>query len=194
MLQSRPIYKFHGDEGRFFFLAHVKDDHDVGMNQLAARTSLAKEALSHDYQRKIIYDLTNNIEDLYADDIAVRIIKDSGILTPDQISSFLQDWVKEETAKEKEATKQRWLNGWILANNARAIAQMSRHEVEDIDGRAATANKRFLSRVDPSMASRFGYFLNLLTTLREDITNDEYRRLLTEYLDNFLKMVGTEPN
>ena len=38
--------------------------------------SLGEQALQHDYQRKIIYDLTNNIEDLYADDIAVVHVRE----------------------------------------------------------------------------------------------------------------------
>ena len=151
--------------------------------------SLGEQAFKHDYQRKIIFDLTNNIEDLYADDIAVRIMKGEQTLPPNLMSRFLQDWVKSEPAAGKDATKVRWLDGWTMANNARAIGQMARHKVEDLDGRAAAANQQFLSKIDPSIASRFGYFLNLLTNLREDISEDEYRRLLTEYLGNFVKVV-----
>jgi hypothetical protein len=151
--------------------------------------SLGEQALQHDYQRKIIYDLTNNIEDLYADDIAVRIMKDDKTLPPDLMSRFLQDWVKSEPAKGKDATKVKWLNGWTMANNARAIGQMARHRVKDLGGRAAAKNQRFLSKIDPSIANRFGYFLNLLTNLRENISDDEYRKLLMNYLGNFVKMV-----
>lgn len=150
--------------------------------------SLGSRALQHDYQQKIIYDLTNNIQDLYADDIAVQIMKEDRTLPPDLMSRFLQDWVKSESAKGKDTTKLRWLNGWTMANNARALGQMGRQGVEDLGGKAADANQRFLSRVDPSIATKFGYFLNLLTNLREDITSDEYRRLLTDYLGTFVKM------
>ncbi|MDE1854060.1 MAG: hypothetical protein KGI38_10015 [Thaumarchaeota archaeon] len=155
--------------------------------------SLGERALHHDYQRKIIYDLTNNIEDLYADDIAVQLMKDDKTLPPDLMSRFLQDWVKSDLAEGNDATKVRWLNGWTMTNNARAIAQMTRHGVEDLGGKAAAENQRFLSKVDPAIANRFGYFLNLLTSLREDITDDEYRRLLTDYLGNFVSMVENQP-
>jgi hypothetical protein len=151
--------------------------------------SLGEQALQHDYQRKIIHDLTNNIEDLYADDIAVRIMKDDKTLPPDLMSRFLQDWVKSEPAEGKDAIKIMWLNGWTMANNARAIGQMARHRVEDLGGRAAAENQKFLSKIDSSIANRFGYFLNLLTNLRENITNDEYRGLLSDYLGNFVNMV-----
>jgi hypothetical protein len=151
--------------------------------------SLGEQALKHDYQRKIVYDLTNNIEDLYADDIAVRIMKDDKKLPSDLMSRFLQDWVKSEPARVNDPTKARWLDGWTMANNARAIGQMARHNVEDLDGKGAAENQRFLSKIDPSISNRFGYFLDLLTNLREEVTDDEYRRLLTDYLVNFVNMV-----
>ncbi len=175
-------------------LSHIyrmKTGHPSHRAQLVeeAVASLGEQALQHDYQQKIIHDLTNNIEDLYADDIAVKIMKDDKTLPPDLMSRFLQDWVKSEPAEGKDATKVRWLNGWTMANNARTVGQMTRHRVEDLGGRAAAENQRFLSKIDPSIANRFGYFLNLMTNLRENITDDEYRRLLMDYLGNFVKMV-----
>jgi hypothetical protein len=175
-------------------LSHIyrmKTGHPSHNAQVVAEAveSLGERAPKRDYQRKIIHDLTNNIEDLYADDIAVRIMKDDKMLPPDLMSRFLQDWVKSEPAEGKDSTKVRWLNGWTMANNARAIGQMARHNVEDLGGRAAAENQRFLSKIDQSIADRFGYFLNLLTNLRESITVDEYRKLLTDYLRNFVNMV-----
>ncbi|MGA8905699.1 MAG: hypothetical protein WB661_11910 [Candidatus Bathyarchaeia archaeon] len=41
-------------------------------------------------------------------------------------------------------------------------------------------------------SSQFPYFMNLMTNLNEDITEDGYRRLLKEYLGKFLEL--TERN
>lgn len=150
--------------------------------------SLGKRALSHDYQRRIIRDIVNNIEDLYADDIAFQVMKKVQLYTPDQMGSFLQDWVKDEPIKSQDGRRETWFNASIMANNARAIGQMRRLGIEDTDRRAANANKRFLSRVNPSIASQFDYFLNLLTNLREDITEEDHRRLLIDYLNRFLEV------
>ena len=67
--------------------------------------------------------------------------------------------------------------------------------MEDLDRKAAVANQHFLALIDLSIADRYGYFLELLTNLREDIsmTNDEYRGLLSEYLGNFVE-VGRGPS
>ena len=150
--------------------------------------SLGREVLRSGYKQQIIYNLTNNIEDLYADDISIRMMRQGGLVRTDVLSRFLQDWVSEEPAKVPDAIKARWSDSWTMANNARAIGQMARHGVEDVGGRAALANRRFLSLIDPSIADRYGYFLELLTNLREDISSDEYRQLLSEYLRNFVEM------
>jgi hypothetical protein len=96
--------------------------------------------------------------------------------------------VKDEPVKSRDAVKDGWINASIMTHNARAIAQMARHRIEDSGGRAEQANKRFLSQITPSVAGRFEYFRNLLENLREDMTVEEYRALLADYLRKFLEI------
>ena len=153
-----------------------------------AVNNLGKEAVSHDYQQKMIHDLLNDIQDLYADDIAFKVLRNTPILSSGQMSSFLQDWVKDEPAKSGTAARDGWINTSIMTHNARAIAQMSRHRVEDTGGKAEQANKRFLSQISPRIAEHFEYFRNVLANLREDMTNEQYRILLADYLHRFLEI------
>src|SRR2546425_10152667 len=148
--------------------------------------NLGRKTVLRDYQQKIVHDLLNDIQDLYADDISFKILRDSPIMESDQMTRFLQDWVKDEPAKTRNPAMDSWINASIMAHNARAIAQMARHRVEDIDGRAEQANKKFLSQITPRVAGRFEYFRNLLENLREDMTGEEYRKLLADYLSQFL--------
>jgi len=148
--------------------------------------NLGKKTVLRDYQQKIVHDLLNDIQDLYADDISFKVLRNTPIMESDQMTRFLQDWVKDEPAKTRDPTMDSWINASIMTHNARAIAQMARHGVEDIDGRAEQANKRFLSQVTPRVAGRFEYFRNLLENLREDMTGEEYRKLLADYLSQFL--------
>jgi len=148
--------------------------------------NLGKKTVLRDYQQKIVHDLLNDIQDLYADDISFKVLRNSPIMESDQMTRFLQDWVKDEPAKTRDPTMDSWINASIMTHNARAIAQMARHRVEDIDGRAEEANKRFLSQVSPRVSGRFEYFRNLLENLREDMTAEEYRKLLADYLGQFL--------
>ena len=154
----------------------------------AATAQAGDGVATKDYQRKILHDLVNNVEDLYADDIAFKVIREGGLWTPEQASEFLQDWVADAPAESRDAQRARWENAWLLANNARAIAQMGRHGVTDIGGRAAAANDRLLSHFGPAARGHFEYIRALLANLKEGITADEYRALLLDYLGRFLEV------
>ena len=149
---------------------------------------VADGVATKDYQRKVLHDLVNNVEDLYADDIAFKVIREGGFWTPEQASEFLQDWVADAPAESRDAQRARWENAWLLANNARAIAQMARHGIEDTGGRAAAANERLLSLLGPAARGHFEYIRDLLANLREGITADEYRALLLDYLGRFVEI------
>ena len=150
--------------------------------------NLGKNVALRDYQQKIIHDLLNDIQDLYADDISFKVLRNTPIFASDQMTRFLQDWVKDEPSKTRDSVMDGWINASIMTHNARAIAQMARHKVEDAGGRAEQANKKFLSQVSPRLAERFEYFRNLLENLKEDMTPVQYRALLADYLGQFLEM------
>lgn len=150
--------------------------------------NLGRRALSNDYQQKTIRELVNHLEDLYADDIAMKVIRESGFLSEDKLSDFLEDWVKDELVRSDNATRDRWVNSAIMVNNARAIGQMRRHGISDAGGKADATNQRLLHAISPAAAKQFEYFMNLMMTLKEDITEEDYRRLLTDYLNKFLKI------
>ncbi len=143
-----------------------------------------------DYQQKIVHDLLNDIQDLYADDLLFKALCNSPVLSPGQMTEFLQSWVKDTPVRSGNSVQDRWTNTSLMAHNARAIAQMKRHRIEDIGGRAAKANQSFLDQVSPDVAREFDYFGNTLANLREDITASEYRKLLSEYVDRFVGIAG----
>src|SRR5216683_5457226 len=156
--------------------------HDAEVIQHAIERIDAKR-LSDDYQQKIVHDLLNDIQDLYADDISMKVLKKNQILESDQISSFLQDWVKDEPIDSGDPKRDRWVNASIMVHNARALGQMTRHGIEDTGGKAAEVYKRFLSRMPSTAASQFQYFRDLMINLEENMTRDQYRKLLADYLN-----------
>jgi len=48
--------------------------------------------------------------------------------------------------------------------------------------------REFLSQASPAVSGRFEYFRNLLENLREDMNAEEYRKLLPDYLRQFLEI------
>lgn len=150
--------------------------------------NLEKKAVLRDYQQKIVHDLLNDIQDLYADDVSFKVLRNTPMMKSDQMTRFLQDWVKDEPAKSRDPVMDSWINASTMTHNARAIAQMARHKVEDTDGRAEETNKRFLSQISIRVSGHFEYFRDLLENLREDMTAEEYRKLLADYLGQFLEI------
>lgn len=150
--------------------------------------NLGKEHLLHDYQQKIVHDLLNDIQDLYADDISMKVIKKSPIFQQGQINSFLQDWVKDAPVESNNPKIDRWVNASIMVHNARALGQMTRHGIEDTGGKAAESNMRFLSQMPPAASSQFPYFKKLMINLKENMTREQYRKLLSDYLIRFLEV------
>src|SRR3989441_3670377 len=149
---------------------------------------IGKQYLSHEYQQKIVHDLLNDIQDLYADDISMKVLKKNPILESGQMSSFLQDWVKDEPVQSGDSKRDHWTNASVMVHNARAIGQMTRHGIEDTGGKARDSNRRFLSQMPPAAARQFQYFQDLMINLEENMTRDQYRKLLADYLNRFLEV------
>ena len=148
---------------------------------------LGKKRIHSDYQQKIVHDLLNDIQDLYADDIAFQVFRTARAPVLDRVTSFLQSMVTDKSVKSGDRMKDSWVNTSIMVHNARAVAQLARHRVEDKGDKADRANQRFLAQVSPGIAEKFDFFRKLLGNLREGITEDEYRGLLAEYLNQFLE-------
>jgi hypothetical protein len=153
-----------------------------------AVNGLGERALSRDYQRKIIRELVNNIQDLYADDIAMKVFREGRFVSQEQLTSFLQDWVKNEPVKSNDQRKDRWVNVGIMVNNARALGQMRRHRITDTGGKAKASNEKLLNRMPPAASNQFPHFMNLMANLKEGITEADYRQLLTDYLNEFIEI------
>src|SRR6267143_1769523 len=137
---------------------------------------------------QIVHEMLNDIQDLYADDISMKVLKKNQILESDQISSFLQDWVKDEPIESGDQKRDRWVNASIMVHNARALGQMTRHGIKDTGGKAAESNRKFLSRMPPTASSQFPFFQDLMINLKENVTRDQYRKLLADYLNRFVEV------
>jgi len=143
--------------------------------------------LSKDYQVKTIQQAVNHIQDLYADDISFRVFKKSQTFTEEQAHAFFLDWINEEPAKGK-SIKTRWLNVGTMLNNCFAFSNLTRHKIRDIEGKAQKAVERFLSKTDKDMKEAHLYFKEFMTNLKEDVSEQQFEKDFTEYLNKIVKL------
>jgi hypothetical protein len=75
-----------------------------------------------------------------------------------------------------------------MEKNARAISQMRKQRIPDTGERGAGSNERFLGLLPIEMSRHYEYFEGLLSNLPENVSEDDYRVFLTDYLGRFVKV------
>jgi hypothetical protein len=145
--------------------------------------------LAKGYQQQLIQQAVNHIQDLYADDISFKVFKKGNAFTDEQASNFFLDWINDAPIPEK-TTKDRWLNVGTMLNNCFALSNLKRHNIPDIDQQAQKKVQEFLSQTDEAMQREFTYFAEYMINLKEDVTDKQFEKDLTEYLDRIIKLAG----
>lgn len=134
------------------------------------------------YQNNAIYNVINNIQDLYADDIAFKVYL-SGYKKHD-LSSFFLGWIRPPVSPVT-TTHDRWRNAEDLLSTSFAQANLQRHGIPDAGGKVEIGVKKFLDHVDPRLSAKYGYFKDLMVGLPEKITDVQFEKLLEQYLHEF---------
>ncbi len=138
------------------------------------------------YQQEIIHNIINSIQDLYADDIFFKVFKHN----TNNLTDFFLGWIHEPVMGP--STKSIWTNAGYTVSTAFAQANLERHKVHDSERKVEEAVKDFLSKSDPMMVGRFNYFKKVMVDLPEQITEEEFGKLLLDYIHEFLSL--TKPN
>lgn len=148
--------------------------------------------LTEDYQIQLVQQAVNHIQDLYADDLAFRVFQKSSVFSTEQAFEFFLDWISDSPTDSKRS-KVRWLNVQTMLNNCFAISNLTRHDIPDINGQAEDKTRTFLSKTDAAMQREFSWFRNFMTNLKDDPSEDQFEKDLTEYLTRAIKLAKTKP-
>jgi hypothetical protein len=164
--------------------------HDEKILTVVAGSFIRNHRVDMDYQKQILHQVINHVQDLYADDITMKILtSESGLFDPEQLEAFFVEWVKEEPVKTEMEKRDRWINAGIMLNNSFAISNMQRHDIKEGDHRAEFKNARFLNQINPQAATEFAYFNDFMIGLKEHVTESEFKQEMKEYLERFYEVV-----
>jgi len=155
--------------------------HNNGLLNRVGQFIMRRSHLTEDYQVAVVQQAVNHIQDLYADDVAFRVLSQSETFPLDQAFSFFLSWINDKPVGSKNA-KSVWLNIGIMLNNCFALSNMVRHDIPDVDKRAESKIQKFLSQTDERMKREFAYFQDFMINLREKTTEKEFEEDLTNYL------------
>ncbi len=167
---------------------HPSHNHDL-LNDVV-NSFISEYDLQEDYQLKILHRVVNHVQDLYADDIAFRVFEKNKdeLFSMDVLGDFFYNWIKTSPANSADKIQQRWMNAAIMLNNSFALSNMERHGISDINNRATGANQKFLNTQDTKFFKEFAYFKDFMVSLRENVTELEFREQLREYLRRFIEL------
>lgn len=140
---------------------------------------------AYPYQQEITHTIINNIQDLYADDISFAVyIKEA---QKENLNEFFLGWVRPPL-ESITSIQDKWKSAELLLSAAFAQANLERHKVADTGGKIENAVKDFLSRTEAKQAQKFTFFKNMMVHFPEKATNDDFEKILTKYLTEFLKL------
>ena len=158
-------------------------------------SQLASSFINHykldmDYQREILHQVINHVQDLYADDITMTVLAtEKGLFDSGRLEGFFLDWIKDEPVRTGIDKRDRWVNAAIMLNNTFALSNMQRHTIDDHENGAKSKSDAFLARINQGAAREFSYFNDFMVGLKEQVTEAEFKQEMKDYLTHFFQVV-----
>lgn len=167
--------------------------HNDAVLQSLTSSFAQQHRLTQDYEHQTLHQVINHIQDLYADDVAIKVLiaNQNRALTLNTLGEFFLGWIKEEPVKSNSSSRDRWVNAGILLNNCFAVSNIQRRKVENYIQKVETLNGRFLTKIPPKARAAFPYFNQFMVNLQEEITEEAFRSQMEGYLDRVWDVTQT---
>lgn len=163
--------------------------HNHELLSRVGQTITDKCHLTEDYQIAIVQQAVNHIQDLYADDVAFRAFSQREVFSLEQAFSFFLSWINDKP-RDSRSPRTVWLNIGIMLNNCFALSNMLRHGVPDVKKQAESKVQKFLSQTSGRLRKEFPYFRDFMTSLKENITEKQFEKDLTDYLTRITELAN----
>lgn len=136
------------------------------------------------YQHEILHTIINHLQDLYADDISFEVYITK---TNENINEFFLGWIHTPLTGA-ETLEDKWKNAQLLLSAAFAQANLERHHVVDTGHKLEQAIANFLSKLDKKYVIKYEFFKTMMVHFPEKVTDEEFKKYLTKYIAEFLKL------
>lgn len=160
--------------------SHNQVLHNMVLNKLF------KDKKLYPYQLEILHNIINNIQDLYADDISFQVFINDSHQT--NLNEFFLGWIRPPL-QSISSLEDKWKNAELLLSASFAQANLERHDVNDSGDKIENAISNFLSHIDKHSAAKFIFFKNVMVHFPEKVTDEEFEKILTKYITEFLKLI-----
>lgn len=138
------------------------------------------------YHEETVHDAINNVQDLYADGIAFKVMQHLEALPPDGIGGFFLAWMKTEPEVGSDLRESRWRAAHAMLGNARALSQIKAHGSPKQVREAEGMNARLLELVPADVAKAQAWFQAYLDKLPMEPGQASFSAGLSEYVRRFV--------
>jgi len=167
--------------------------HDKGVISEVMEEAIEEHGVKEDYQLRILWELINHFQNIYADDIAFTVFSEEDTpFSRKQIQEFFLGWIKTDPIYT-DGAQAKWLNGAIMVSNAFAVGSLKRHgHLDGIEHEIKAANAQFLEKLEVAIAEKFDYFKNFFAKLDRNPDKFTVKKELSSLIRNFLNIVKPE--
>ena len=187
-LNSEMIEGLLVHEMSHMYRTHMRHpSHDHELLGKVERYILSRDDLKANYQVAVIQEAVNHVQDLYADDIAFRVLSRNEAFLNERVFDFFLSWINKKPFEEK-TPKAVWLNVGIMLNNCFVLSNMVRHGLPEVDDRATNKVQKFLSQTNDRMNREFLHFKDYMVGLKDNPSEEEFKKSLIDYLERVIRL------
>lgn len=145
------------------------------------------DAYRKKWQIEILSSVMIYPREVFVEDLTFKILKTA---KGDWARANLQYFGRLSMRKQKIFNTHRkrgnWRNAWLILRNSYYSAEMERYQIPDPIGIMKRTNERILSSLRPIAETAFNYFHQIFLGLTDDITAEDYKKTLDDYLSKFI--------
>jgi len=124
--------------------------------------------------------------EMFAEDLTFRLLEGSKTTWANVTLEYFRRRRAARKAPAITSKRRMWGNALLLVRNCYYEAEMERHQMPDLTGIVKKANAKLLSSLPPAASTAFDYFHQVFMSLRDDITAEDFKKTLEDYLSKFI--------
>ena len=147
-----------------------------------------REVYRKKWQLNIVRSAMNYPAEAFAEDLTFRTLKEAKKDWANAALQYLQRISKRKRIVSAHRKRGSWKNAWLVLRNCYYSTEMERYQMPDPEEIVKKTNDRLLSSLPPSASTAFDYFHQVFLGLRDDITAEDYKKTLEDYLSKFIAL------
>ena len=161
--------------------SHLRETYKEAFNRI-------KELYHKKWQLDIVQSAINYRTEVFAEDLTFRTLKGAKENWANAAVEYFQRLSKRRRMVSTHRKQGTWRNAWLVLRNSYYSAEMYRYQVPDPAGIVKSTNERLLSSLPSIASTAFDYFHQMFLGLRDDITAEDYKETLEDYLSKFIAL------